>query len=243
MNYNKLLICEDDEDQAYYLQALLESAGYQADIAFTAMQAKKLLASQSYQALLLDLILPDQDGITFIRELRAVEKTRSLPIIVQSIIAQTGRTLLKGEAFSLIDWLDKPINFNKLLDAILLIKAKNLPHTSNILHVEDDKDTQDVLHAILEGHAEVTSVTTLKEAKEKLAHGRYHLIILDLLLPDGNGVELLPQLNKYNLPVIIYSAIELDQQYAAYVTEALVKSKTSNEELINAIKNCMELNS
>src|SRR5207248_2805181 len=88
---DRILICEDDEDQANYLAKLLESAGFQIDISYNVGEAKKFLAKNIYHALLLDLILPDQDGITFIRELRSREQTSTLPIIVLSVIAQTGR--------------------------------------------------------------------------------------------------------------------------------------------------------
>jgi len=114
----RLLVCEDDEDQSGYLKVLLESAGYTVDVANNVWQAKQCLENHSYQALLLDLILPDQDGIAFIRELRASKRTEKLHIIVLSVIAQTGRALLKDDAVSVLDWLDKPVDFKKLLHSI-----------------------------------------------------------------------------------------------------------------------------
>jgi PAS domain S-box-containing protein len=236
---NTLLICEDDEDQANYLQVLLESAGFQSDIAHTVADAKKLLSLNSYRMLLLDLILPDEDGISFIRELRNNEKTINLPIIVQSVIAQTGRTLLNGEAFAVLDWLDKPVDFSKLLHAINLIKTRNHISRPYILHVEDDPDTHHVIKTLLEEHADVIDATTLDSARKKLSMKKFDLVILDLLLPDGNGTELLPLLSKYKVPVIVYSAIELDNQYSVYVKQALIKSKTSNEELIELIQSAV----
>jgi PAS domain S-box-containing protein len=118
----RILICEDDQDQSAYLRILLESAGFVVDVADTVTKTKELLIEHNYQALLLDLIMPDQDGIAFIRELRANKKNRDLHIIVISIIAQTGESLLKGEEGSIIDWFDKPIDFNKLLTSINRIK-------------------------------------------------------------------------------------------------------------------------
>lgn len=232
----KLLICEDDEDQAKYLCVLLESAGLRSDIANTVKQAKKLLDKNHYRAMILDLILPDEDGITFIKELRKSEKTRELPIIVISMITAAGQELLNGDAVLVLDWLDKPVNFNKLLDAISRIKQtskSNLPH---VLHVEDDDDTRHVVATLLEKEAKVTPSCTINETIHRLGQDRYDLVILDLALPDGKGSDLLPIFSKYKLPIIVYSAFDLDEESAKFVSQSLVKSKTSNEELLKTIK-------
>lgn len=233
----RLLICEDDQDQSEYLQALLQSAGFNVDIAETVAIAKSLLEENIYQALLLDLILPDQDGIAFIRELRANEKTRDLHIIVISVIAQTGHALLNGDAVSVIDWFDKPIEFNKLLTSINRIKKTNGSALPHILHIEDNVDMQHVVSAILEKHASVETANNLLQAKQLLESNKYDLIILDLLLPDGNGIEILPLLSQYKVPVLVFSDMQLNDDYAKFVSQALIKSNSSNETLLNTIMN------
>ena len=80
----RVLICEDDRDIAALLRLMLEQDGLVADIAYDAAQAKQMLAQCNYAAMTLDLALPDQNGIAFIRELRIDKKTASLPIIVVS---------------------------------------------------------------------------------------------------------------------------------------------------------------
>ncbi|KTD33386.1 sensory box histidine kinase/response regulator [Legionella nautarum] len=233
----RLLICEDDQDQADYLQALLESAGFNVDIAVTARQAKEKLRHQDYQAMLLDLILPDQDGITLIRELRAEQKTRDLPIIVLSIISQTGKTLLNGDAVSVLDWVDKPVDLKRLLQVINKLKPKGTDHLPIILHIEDNIDTQHVVGVLLEEHAKLYTASSLRQAKKMLAERKYDLVILDLLLPDGNGVEILPLLAQYKTPVLVFSDMQLSNQYAQFVSQALIKSNSNNEKLLNTIMN------
>ncbi|MDP1678871.1 MAG: PAS domain S-box protein, partial [Candidatus Nitrotoga sp.] len=76
----RVLICEDDCDIAALLRLMLEQDGLVADIAYDTEQAKKMLAQGNYAAMTLDLALPDQDGISFIRQLREDEKTARLPI-------------------------------------------------------------------------------------------------------------------------------------------------------------------
>lgn len=235
----RLLICEDDSDQANYLKLLLESAGFIVDVAPTASNALKLLKNQVYHALLLDLILPDQDGVSFIRELRASENTQDLPIIVLSVIAQTGKELSNGDAISIVDWLDKPVDFNKLLMTINKIQKKDNQSKPHILHVEDNKDTQEIIEVLLEKHAKVSTANNLNEAKEMLQKNKYNLIILDLLLPDGNGIEILPTISKYHAPVLVFSETKLNKDYSKFVSQALLKSNSSNEILLNTIKSLL----
>lgn len=234
----KLLLCEDDEDQAQYLQVLLESAGYIVHLAYTVAQAKVLLKQNKYQSLLLDLILPDQDGISFIRELRADPCTANLHIIVLSVIAQTGQKLLNGEAVSVVDWLDKPIELNKLLSSINKIK-KEKSSSPNILHIEDNVETQHIVSTLLEQYASVSTANNLKGAQEMLNKKHYDLIILDLLLPDGNALEVLPLLARHMTPILVFSNMELNQDYSKFVSQALLKSNSSNDLLLKTIRNLL----
>ncbi|MGL5743037.1 MAG: hypothetical protein ACRCXC_11140 [Legionella sp.] len=47
-----------------------------------------------------------------------------------------------GDAVSIVDWLDKPIDFNKLIIAINKVQKKSFQNKPHILHIEDNKDTQ-----------------------------------------------------------------------------------------------------
>ncbi len=236
---HRLLICEDDDDQARYLSSLLSVGGYATDIAYSVSQAKQLIQKNQYYALLLDLLLPDQDGIAFIRELRDQKKTATLPIIVLSVVAQTGKSLLEGEALSVVDWLNKPVDFNKLLNAIHMIDKsdhKTMPH---ILHVDDDVSSQQIISELLSDRADITTVNTVLQAEKKLAERDYDLVILDIRLPDGKGTDLLPQLAKRQIPVVVFSAVELDHALSRYVSQTLMKSKASYQELLATISSVL----
>lgn len=205
------------------------------DIAYTAAQAKQQLAKQKYQAMTLDLVLPDQSGISLIKELRSQSDTRSLPIIVISGKAQEGRHALSGEGVSVLDWLDKPINPERLAVVINDIKAK-AAKKPRILHIEDDTDISQIVADLLCEEAQLTRVATLKQAKQELLEKEYDLVILDLALPDGSGLNILPELADRLIPVIVFSVYELEQTYAKYVSKALIKSRTTNQELLNVVR-------
>lgn len=232
---NRILICEDDYDQAIYLGKLLESKGFIVDISGTVKKAKQLLANNNYYVLLLDLILPDHDGISFIRELRNAKETHNLPIIVISSFAQTGRTLLNEADFSVTAWLDKPLDFNKLVHALNEIKHNDLQDLPKILYIEDDSEYLESLKEALVNKANVIAAVSLQEAIAQLKKDTFNLIIMDLILPDGNMEDLLPFISAYKYPIIVYSDTNLDDKYKKIVTHALLKQNTSHSELINLI--------
>jgi CheY-like chemotaxis protein len=113
-----ILICEDDPDVATLLSLILKQGGYHTEIAYDATQAKQLLNKNNYSAMTLDIKLPDQDGISLIKELAERENTRHLPIVVVSANTQQWRSQLDDSKYSVIDWLDKPIDQTHLMSVM-----------------------------------------------------------------------------------------------------------------------------
>ena len=238
----KVLICEDDRDIALLLAMMLEQGGFASDIAYTAQQAKSLLMKNAYDAMTLDIGLPDQDGISLLRELRGQTETAGLPIVVVSAQANKGRAEIYG-SYALVGWHEKPIDREYLIaqlnDILNNRKSKVLPH---VLHVEDDADVRQILSTIGHGIAEFDHAATVKEASEKLALLHYDLVVLDLSLPDGSGLEILPLLTGLNLqtPVMIFSGKNVSGKEASMVASVLMKSSTSNKTLLDTINRLLQ---
>jgi CheY-like chemotaxis protein len=118
----RILICEDDRDVAALLNLMLRQAGYRTDIAYGAAEAKRLIGERSYAAMTLDLLLPDQDGLSLIRDLRNEPGAGQLPIVVISARAPQGQIELEGGDFAgdfaVIDWMVKPIDQERLTQAV-----------------------------------------------------------------------------------------------------------------------------
>ena len=239
----RILICEDEPDMAALLEIMLQQAGYKTDIARTAAEAEEKLGQRDYAAMTLDLVLPDKNGITLMKELRARPEFRELPIIVVSAHAEQGQTELNGDAIGIIDWLEKPIDVDRLSQA--LHKAVDVPTNggSRILHIEDDPDVIDVVNGIIGDFADVTAVTTLKQARKLMVDHTFDLIILDLMLPDGDGGELFSLMSGAGHrmpPVIVFSALESSDRLADKIHSTLVKSHTPNEVLLETIRAAIE---
>jgi DNA-binding response OmpR family regulator len=137
-----------------------------------------------------------------------------------------------------VDWLVKPIDEHRLKAAMQQATRRPPGAGTLILHVEDDPDLQRVVAAIVDRDATVEQALDLAAARERLARQRFDLVILDLALPDGSGLELLPLVggSEPPTPVLIFSAHEVDADAANRVASVLIKSQTSNRELMEQIR-------
>lgn len=234
----RILICEDDREIAALINTMLRRGGFDTDVSYNAAQAKQLLVEQRYDALVLDLMLPYQDGISLIRELREDELSSDLPIVVMSAKAEEEREVLGGSVLGVIDWIDKPIDFGRLLDAVKLATHEAGGNKFRILHVEDDPGVIQLAMNVLQDIASISVASTVREAGRRLRRGGYDLVILDLVLPDGSGLELLPLLSikgKKEVPVVIFTGYEIAEENMKDAAAVLYKGRTSAQELINAV--------
>lgn len=233
----RILVCEDDADVASLLRLLLEGAGFVCDIAPTLADARRCLQRAVYDALTLDLTLPDGNGISLLRELRAMPALAGLPVVVVSARADEGRHEFSGGAIGMVDWITKPIDEATLVGTL----ERAVSGTSGrprVLHVEDDADLRAILARAMQDKIEWVGAGDLAEAETRLREARFDLVVLDLDLPDGSGLTLLECLRAVPggpIPVLVLSASEIDNGVRARVQEALVKSRLSEERVVETI--------
>lgn len=113
-----------------------------------------------------------------------------------------------------------------------------------ILHVEDDSDLVQVVAAQFGSSAEIIAARTLSTAKDALSSKTFDVVLLDLSLPDGPGLDLLPVIQRLARPprVVVFSASDATARSAAApgVAASLVKSRTSNERLVRIVRELMQ---
>ncbi|MES2408144.1 MAG: PAS domain S-box protein [Pseudomonadota bacterium] len=233
----RLLVVEDEPDIARLLATMLNASNYQVDIAYDGATALNHLAHNKYDAMTLDLMLPDQSGVALIRQIRNTDATRDLPIIVISAQIEDGKLAINSD-FKAIDWLEKPINENQLITTVANFLPRQGSARPRVLHVEDESDLHHIVAAIGHDFADFDIAHSLAEARNRLAQEHYNLVILDISLPDGSGWELLPYLKTLQPepPIIVLSGTELSHTQQSMVQAALIKARTSNEDLLNTLK-------
>jgi PAS domain S-box-containing protein len=239
----RLLVVEVDPDIAELLSIMLNRAGYQVDVADNGELALNYLAHNEYSAMIMDLMLPNQDGISLIRQIRNQTDSEALPIIVVSAFTEEGKLAINGD-FNAIDWIVKPFDETRLIAAV----RRTLPTQSackpRVLHVEDDADLHHIVAIIGRDLADFDIAHTLSEARAKLALERYSLVVLDIGLPDGSGWELLPDLKRLQPepPVIVLSGADLTAEHQANMQSALVKTRIPNQDLLDSLKRLLAVN-
>lgn len=232
----RILVVEDEPDVAEVLSALLRRSGYQVDVAHTGGQALLALETTAYNALSLDLRLPDISGLEIIRQVRQQPHTAQLPIVVVSAKMEDGRLAINGD-FSGIEWLSKPFEEQCLLKTLKDLVAPSLVAHPRVLHVEDDVDLHDVIRTMTGSGFDIELATTVREARQRIVLERFDVVILDINLPDGSGWELLPLIRdcQPETRVVILSGTDTTEEEINRVEAVLLKSQVSAHELLDAI--------
>jgi DNA-binding response OmpR family regulator len=109
-------------------------------------------------------------------------------------------------------------------------------HNPRILHIEDDTDFQNYIQTLLSSRAVITQASTLSEASRFVSEGEFDLILLDLTLPDGSGMELVNQLQRKGVSthVLIFSAHEVTDSVTG-AAAVLVKGRFVESDLIATV--------
>ncbi|MBU1439121.1 MAG: response regulator [Gammaproteobacteria bacterium] len=234
----RILVIEDDADTAFTLKELLGAAGYFADVAHELKQAWLLLQQRHYDLITLDLNLNGESGTEFFLKIRDSAEFSKIPVLVISAYIEQGKLLLNAIAHT-IDWLEKPVNTDMLTTKIeyLLSQSRTKLTSARILHVEDDEDIVAIMQMQLEPKFHYHQAGTLAEARAKLRSNRYDLVLLDIGLPDGNGWQLIPdlQLSHAKVPVIVFSAQDVSVNQRNQATAVFGKTKVEPTALVEQI--------
>ncbi|AYQ27573.1 MULTISPECIES: PAS domain S-box protein [unclassified Polaromonas] len=238
----RILICEGDADVARLISMMLGKAGFDSDMTYSAEQALACLAGNTYDAVTVDLKLPGQNGAAFIGQLRDDERTRHLPVVVISAMAEQGELQFNRKPYTVTDWLKKPIDENLLINSLRRAVAAMNAGKPRILHVEDDLDIQRITAAIAQDFASFEFAATLDEARARLREHPFDLVLLDLALGSHSGWDLFEDIDNLDPrpPVIVFSAGDVDPADGRQADAVLVKAHTSNTELLNTIQRVLQ---
>ena len=126
MKYS-VLVVEDRKDLAELLQHHLEKAGYNPHFAFNGEEALNMVSKEKYDLILLDLMLPKLSGIEILKRLKLNEKTKDIPIIIESAKSDDEDVIL-GLELGAEDYVTKPFSSKVLLARIQKIMQRQKSH-------------------------------------------------------------------------------------------------------------------
>lgn len=110
----KILVIEDDESISYYVRSVLEENGYDVIVADNGKDAETFASSHCPDVILLDLGLPDMDGVNVLRQLRSWSSTQV--IVVSSRQREQDKVLALENGAD--DYVQKPFSTQELLARI-----------------------------------------------------------------------------------------------------------------------------
>jgi DNA-binding response OmpR family regulator len=109
----RILAVDDDASICEFYETTLDMLGYDVRIAANARIAKETILLHRPDLILMDIMMPDQDGISLTRELRNDRKTSDIPILMVSGLADAG-TLQDALLFGAVGYLVKPVDIDAL---------------------------------------------------------------------------------------------------------------------------------
>jgi len=234
---NNVLVVEDDYATSKLLNNYLTKWGYQARIVNSGEQALKAVESDSFLAVLMDIVLPDMNGLELLKTFKEHKNTKNTPVIICSIESEQQKAFLMGA----VEYFVKPIKYNYLVEVLTSYRLKK---DSNILIVDDDVPTLNLMkEAVLQLGFNAVAESHSSKVMDMIEDIHLDLAIIDLDMPEVNGydlIKLIKSSNKFsNLPIIIYTGKENYQDDLKKIDglfeELLQKKSTNIEDLAETI--------
>jgi signal transduction histidine kinase/DNA-binding response OmpR family regulator len=235
----RVLVVDDNRTNRLILQRQAESWGMQVDSADSGRAAlAKIAAGQRYSVALLDIFMPEMDGITLSKKL-----TRLQPDMAQIIVSSAGRNEIGAQGLNVHAYLNKPIKPSQLHNALLAVfssesvrpiaqptseadRELGKRHPLRILIAEDNPTNQRVALRLLERFGyRADIVGNGLEAIAAVKRQQYDLILMDIQMPEMDGVaatrELIRQFPTNRPRIVAMTANALKGDREKYLTEGM----------------------
>jgi PAS domain S-box-containing protein len=204
-----VLVIEDDPEERAWLRRVLARAGYAVETAANGAEAVARCRERIFDAITLDLLLPDMNSRDVLRAIQAEGPNADVPVIVLTVVAERGAVA----GFNIHDFLVKPVQAEELLAS--LQRAGAPPDgTRKILVVDDDANALKFMEATLEylGYRPVCRADGAA-GLEAAGQEQPAAVVLDLMMPGVDGFEFLERFRRTTAgrrtPVIVWTVKEL----------------------------------
>jgi CheY-like chemotaxis protein/two-component sensor histidine kinase len=203
---NKVLVVEDDYATSKLLSNYLNKWGYEPTIVNSAEQTLKILHKDRFLAILMDIVLPDANGLELLQKIREVKSAKTTPVIICSVEAEQQKAFLMGA----VEYFVKPINYKYLIEVLTNYRLRK---DSTVLLVDDDIPSLNLLKEAVERNGfKALTFSDSSQVIDSIQNSHLDLAIIDLDMPEIDGIELIEQIKSYeqfkNLPIIIYTGKE-----------------------------------
>jgi CheY-like chemotaxis protein/HAMP domain-containing protein len=236
-NDKTILVIDDNPQFIEHISKYLEIAGYYTISTTSGKEALSLAEKHHPFAITLDVVMPEMDGWEVLQELKRNNKTNDIPVIVVSISVDRET----GFAMGAIGFIQKPID-----KTLLVSEIKKLHDCPDMIMIVDDNDFDRVNMSefIKAENINTIMASNGKECIDLLKENIPDVLVLDLVMPEMNGFQVLSEIRKTkktkDLPIIIVTAKDLNTEesklLSGKVSSVLSKSESTPVELYHEIK-------
>ncbi len=237
--YPSILIIANDPMIHQSTHSYLDHLEISIYSAFNGEDGMKMVYQILPNAIILDMQIPSMSGWEVLKELKSQPLTSGIPIILLTINDE------KQESYEIgaNDYLFKPIDRDRLITIIERHRAE-IGDELSVLVIEDDPNIRAMLKRILEKeNCIVSEAQDGQEALEVMTHHMPHLILLDLMMPNVDGFELIHLLrlryDTLSIPIVIITAKDLTNEdrirLSGSVQKILQKTNYSYTQLLEEI--------
>jgi len=238
-----ILVVEDEPEDRAWLARELAEAGYAVDTVATGAEALVHCREMRFDAIMLDMMLPDMSGRAVLGKIRERGLNLETPVIVVSVLADKGI----GVGYEVRDILAKPVSGDEILKALKRCGVEP-SNRRPILVVDDDESALKLADKTLRAlgyravcRQDVTSALSAA-AKEHPA-----AVILDVVIPEINGFEFLKRFRNTQAgrrtPVIVWTGKDLtsaERRHLQSTADSVVMKSEVADELLRELKDCFE---
>jgi PAS domain S-box-containing protein len=206
------LVVEDDFKSAELIRVQLEAEGFVVLHAATAEAGLALALKQQVSLVTLDIMLPHMDGWEFLSRIKQVPDLQRIPVVIISIVADRH----KGFALGAAAVMQKPLSRQELYESLVELGLFPLApgKTLKVLVVDDDPKAVELIAVRIMGLASTIlraygGLEAVDAAKRELPD----LIVLDLMMPEVNGFDVVEALRAYpdtaRIPILVVTAKQI----------------------------------
>jgi PAS domain S-box-containing protein len=240
------LVVEDDFKAADLIRVQLEAEGFRVRHAASAEAALVLAGEQPLSLITLDVMLPNMDGWEFLGRLKQMPALKHIPVVIVSIVADRNRGFALGAAAV----MQKPISRQELYDS--LVDLGLIPLTPGqalkVLVVDDDPKAVELVAVHIMGLA--STVLRAYGGREAIATARRELpdlIVLDLMMPEVNGFDVVEALHgdpgTARIPILVVTAKQITsderQRLNGFVAVVMEKAELTASRFSTEVRRAM----
>lgn len=202
------LVIEHDDATATLLQGYLRDDGFRVRRARDSVGGLNMAREERPDLIILEMNPPDKDGWDFLAAQRQDDRLATIPVVITSMDSEQG----SGFSLGSVQVLQKPIEMERLEEILrklgFVVTKQNRPV---ILVVDDDARAVEIINRQLSnGGYEVISAYGGRDAVTMVEHLHPDLILLDLMMPEFNGFDVVDALQKNPnmaaIPVLVLTA-------------------------------------